>query len=112
MSKRTVLTILAIVITPLFLLVLTLALYPSIAMLQPAYKDAEAICDSITVGMTYDDVKNKVGYLLFPTPMTYFDNQGNGQAQLKNDVKGLDATCFISFKNGKVISSGMTYGWL
>jgi hypothetical protein len=81
-------------------------------MLQPAYKDAQAICDSMKSGMTFEDVKNKVGYLFFPEPMTHIDKQGNGQAQLRNDVKGLDAACIITFENGKVISSSLVYGWL
>jgi hypothetical protein len=112
MTKTIVYTILGIVFGFIIVVVSALAWYPSLVMLQPSYKDAQAICDSITVGMTYEDVKSKVGYLFFPEPITYIDKQGGGQAQLRNDVKALDATCVIKFENGKVTSSGMAYGWL
>src|SRR5262245_15771972 len=86
--------------------------YPTLVKSQPAYKEAEAVCRSIKVGMTYEDVKAKVGHLFFPEPMTYIDQQGNGQVQLKNDVRNLDTSCFIRFQNGKVISADMAYVWL
>jgi hypothetical protein len=102
----------AVILGVLVLAVVALALYPTLVRLEPAYKNAEAVCDSIKVGMTYEDVKAKVGHLFFPEPMTYIDQQGNGQAQLKNDVKNLDTSCFIRFQNGKVISADMAYVWL
>jgi thiol-disulfide isomerase/thioredoxin len=110
--SNTFLFIVAVSISILVLGLLAFALYPTFIRLQPAYKDAQAICDSINVGTTYEEVKNKFGQLFFPEPMTYMDSKGNGQAQLRNNVKGLDTTCFITFENGKVISSGMAYVWL
>jgi hypothetical protein len=112
MTKRIFVTILGILVGLLILVAAVLTLYPSVVMLQPAYKEAHAICDSITPGMTFDDVKRKVGYLFFSEPATYIDKQGAGQAQLRNDVKGLDTTCIIRFENGRVTSSGMAYVWL
>jgi hypothetical protein len=112
MKKGVVLTIIASIVVLLAVAALALAWYPTLAMRQPAYKNAKAVCDSITIGMTYEDVKNKVGNLFFPEPMTYVDSRGNGQAQLRNDVKGLDTTCIVTFRNGKVITAGMAYGWL
>jgi hypothetical protein len=109
MTKRIVVTLLGVVIGLLILVVAAFAWYPSFIMLQPTYRNAQAICDSITVGMTYEEVKSKVGHLFFTEPITYVDKQGRGQAQLRNDVKGLDTTCIIKFENGKVISSGMAY---
>jgi hypothetical protein len=112
MRKTIIVISFGIIMGLLILVAATLAWYPAVIMLQPAYKDAKAICDSITVGMTYVDVKNKFEYLFFPEPVTYIDEQGGGQVQLRNNVKGLDTTCIIMFENGKVISSGMAYGWL
>ena len=112
MGKKVVFEIVGIIVGFIVLIFAALALYPSFIMLQPAYKDAQAICDSVTIGMTYEEVKNKLGNLFFPEPMTYIDQQGNGQAQLRNNVMGLDTTCFITFENGRVRTTGMTYGWL
>jgi hypothetical protein len=112
MTKKIVFTIVAVAVGLVALMLVGFAWYPSLVRLEPAYKQAQAICESITAGMTYEDVNNKVGYLFFSEPSTYVDKQGDGQAQLRNDVKGLDTTCLIKFENGKVISSGMAYVWL
>ena len=112
MFKKITLTVLGIIIGLVILVFAGFAWYPSLIQFQPEYKEASATCDSITVGMTYEEVKNKVGNLFFPEPITYMDNQGNGQAQLRNNVKGLDAKCFITFKDRKVTSATMMYGWL
>jgi hypothetical protein len=86
--------------------------YPSLVHLEPTYKEAQQICGSITVGMTYDDLKNKVSNLFVPGPSTYIDENGTGQVWLTNNVTNLDTNCQIKLSNGKVITSEMVDVWL
>jgi hypothetical protein len=104
--------VVAAIVGPLILVVLGFALYPSVARLEPAYKAAKATCDSIKSGMTYDQVKSRVGNFFVPPPATYLDDKGNGQVWLTNGVKHIDTNCRIEFKNGQVTSSAMVDVWL
>jgi hypothetical protein len=88
------------------------AWYPFVMSLQPSYQEAQAICDSIKPGMTYDEVKNRVGNLFTPPPPTYVDAGGDGQVFLKNHITNFDAHCIIEFRNGRVGSSRMEFVWL
>jgi len=74
---------------------------------DPTYREAKATCDSIKLGMNYDDVKNRVGNLFVLPPATYVDASGTGQAWLVNNVKSVQVACNIRFDNGRVNFVGM-----
>jgi len=80
---------------------------PSLSLLDPTYREAHATCESIKNGMTYDEVKAKVGHLFVNGPETYIDDNGDGQAWLLNNVKSIQVACNIRFEAGRVIFAQM-----
>jgi hypothetical protein len=74
---------------------------------KPAYREAKATCENIKVGMSYDEVKAKVGSLFTTGPETHVDDQGNGQVWLVNSVKSTQVACNIRIEKGHVTFSGL-----
>jgi hypothetical protein len=105
--KKIITWILIVIAALIGLGILLFHFFPFFSRFDPAYKEAQAICDSIKVGTTYGEVKEKFGSQFVHGPSNYIDEDGTGQIWLTNNVKNSQVSCRIKFEKNKVLSAVM-----